>query len=326
MTSDAGNVNQKEYGDHTCDAHVEGEGGSYSATIEEHVMDTPLPDRVVNIATPMNDPHQELGFNPKGEKMDDNDKDGMQTDDHAKDEHAPASGQAAKKFAKYPKNFSEEEKKYVQAVQKFFKYSEATVKDQRANHKWPIRYMYDNLGQYEETCPKEVKKLRAMDQDQLEQLLSRINWQGAEDIRYQKNIEGVGEMHLLTVDHQEAYEKQFDLPLGLKAKLKTMIKNAEIELAKKPSRPKGEDDYCLMSAQQELLAREGAIWGWAPGQSFWENRVKPKGYNGLTIKTYYTNGNREDFISWTREFYVLLLTESEWGSVDYNAQWSGRRQ
>ena len=186
--------------------------------------------------------------------------------------------------------------------------------------------MYDNLGQFEETCPKEVKKLRAMEQEQLEELLSRINWQGADDIKYQKNNEGVGEIHLLTVDHKEAYAQPFDLPLGLIAKLKHIIKHAETELTSKGLRKKGEDDYCLLSAQHDILAKEGAIWGWAPGQSFWESRVKPHGYNVLTIKTYYTNRKGEDFISWTREFYDRLFTGSAWGSVAYNAQGSGRHQ
>ena len=128
MSVDAGNVNQKEYGDNARDAHAEHEGASYSATSGDHVMTTPVPELEVTIATPMNDPEQDLGFNRKVEKMDHDEKDVMQTDDNANDEHAPASGQAAKKIAKYPQDMSEEEKNHVRAVQKFFKYSEATVK------------------------------------------------------------------------------------------------------------------------------------------------------------------------------------------------------
>ena len=154
MSSVAGNVNQKEYGDNARAAHAENEGGSYSATSGDHVMSTPVPELEVSIATPMNDPEQELGFNLKVEKTDHDEKDVMQTDDNANDKHDPASGQAAKQIAKYPKDMSEEEKNHVRAVQKFFKYSEATVKDQRVNHKWPIKYMYDNLGQFEEIVPK----------------------------------------------------------------------------------------------------------------------------------------------------------------------------
>ena len=120
---------------------------------------------------------------------------------------------------------------------------------------------------------------------------------------------------MLTVDHKEAYPQPFLLPLGLIAKLKTIITNSQIELASKGLPKKREDEYCLLSAQHDILAKEGAICGWAPGQSFWESRVKPHGYNGLIIKRYYTNGKGEDFISWTRGFYDLLFTGCERGQL-----------
>jgi hypothetical protein len=297
-----------------------------AAKLLTQVMSPPVPALDVSIATPTPGAEPDFGFNPNDVAMRLEDKDVNPPDDTAHDEHAPASGKAATKSFKFPKDMSDEENQYVRAVQKFFKYSEATVNDQRENHKWPIRYMYDNLGQYEEFCPKEVKKLRRMDQEQLEQLLSCVNWQGAEDIKYQKNHEGVGDMHLLSVDHKEAYSQPFDLPQGLKNRLKTIITKAEIELGKLANRKPGEADYCLLADQQEILATAGAIWGWAPGQSFWESRVRPHGYHGLQIEEYNTNKVAEEFITWTREFYDLIFTQSQWGSVAWTVPSWNQRQ
>ena len=96
MSLVSGNVNQKEYGDNARDAHADNEGGSYSAQSGDHVMSTPVPELEVSIATPMNYPEQNMGFNREVEKTDHDEKDVMQTTDNANDEHAPASGQAAK--------------------------------------------------------------------------------------------------------------------------------------------------------------------------------------------------------------------------------------
>ena len=148
----------------------------------------------------------------------------------------------------------------------------------------------------------------------------------SEDIKYQKNNEGVGEMHLLSVSHKEAYPHPQDLPPGLIFKLKTIIQNAEFELGKQANRKQGERDYCVLEHQREILAREGSIWGWAPGQSFWESRVRPHGYHGLQIEEYHTNKKAEEFITWTREFYDLIFTQSEWGSAAWNAPRGGYRQ
>jgi hypothetical protein len=286
-------------------------------------MHPPVPELVVSIATPKPDDETKLSFNPSDANMGHDDHDVTPPDDNATVEHAPASGKAATKVFKFPKDMSEDEKQYVRAVQKFFKYSEATVNDQRVNHKWPIRYMYDSLGQYEETCPKEVKKLRRLDLEQLEQLLSRVNWAAADDIKYEKNNEGVGEMHLLSVSHKEAYPHPKDLPPGLVFKLKTIIKNAEFELGKQANRKQGERDYCVLEHQREILAREGSIWGWAPGQSFWESRVRPHGYHGLQIEEYQTNKVSEEYITWTPEFKDRIFTQSEWGSVAWTVpSWS----
>ena len=321
MSVDVGKVNQKEYGDSAGDAHGDTEGGSYSGTNADQIMSPPVPQLDVSIATPTPGAEPDFGFNPNDVKMGLEDKDVNPPDDTANDNHAPASGDGAPKSYKFPRGMSEDEKQYVRAVQKVFKYSEATV-NQHVNSTWPISYMYESLEQFAESCPKEVKKISKMDKEQCEQLLSRINWQGSEDIKFQKNNDGVGEIHLLSLDHKEAYPQPKDLPHGLRNRLKTIIKKAEIELGKLPVRKPGEKDYCLLADQQEILAREGAIWGWAPGQSFWESRVKPHqhGYHGLRIENYFTANKGDDYITWTRDFHDLLFKEAEWGPATWTAQ------